>query len=332
VAFVVGRNDCVVIDPVCSKAPGRQFGRQSLGGNDKRCLSLGRLLLCFAFDDGGLARGPEYTRQTHQTAQDTEMDFQNFDIDGFQIAFRDSGPSDRPTVVFAHAMSFDQTIWDGVISRLSSDFRLVTYDHRGHGGSGVPPAPYLLEDYTSDAGRLLDYLGIKRCVFVGVSFGGLVAQGLAAQRPDVVQKLVLSNTATKIGTLDFWLQSADNAKTYGFTSEDVDRGFERLFSSAFRERNDLQYLKDRRLRLAVEGYVGCCNAIGHADLATGTSKLEQPTLVIGSDADLVTPQQVVEALTEIIPVSQFRLIRGSGHLPCIENPTAFAALLTEFLR
>jgi len=262
---------------------------------------------------------------------DSEMDLENFEGDGFGIAFRDSGSHNRQAIVFAHAMSFDQTIWDEVIALLPTDFRVVTYDHRGHGASGVPSTPYFLDDYVRDAARLLDHLSIINCVFVGVSFGGLVAQGLASQRPDLVRQLVLSNTATKIGTLKAWMQAADNARASGFSAEGVDGSFEHLFSSAFRQRSDLQYLKDRRLRLSVEGYIGCCNAIGHADMTTSTSKLEQPTLVIGSDADLVTPQHVVEALAEILLNSQFKLIRGAGHLPCIENPKAFAARLTEFL-
>jgi len=259
------------------------------------------------------------------------MDLQNFDADGLEIAFRERGSRDRPAIVFAHAMSFDQTIWDEVISLLPAGFRIVTYDHRGHGGSGVPPGPYVLDHYVRDAARLLDHLGIANCVFVGISFGGLVAQGLASLRPDLVRHLVLSNTATKIGTLETWMQVADNARSVEFSAEGVDSSFERLFSSAFRQLNDLQKLKNRRLRMSVEGYIGCCNAIGHADVATSSSRLEQPTLVVGSDADLVTPRHVVENLADIIPDSRFKLIRGSGHLPCIENPTAFGALLTEFL-
>jgi 3-oxoadipate enol-lactonase len=260
------------------------------------------------------------------------MDLQHFDTDGLRIAFRDSGPSDRKAIVFAHAMSFDQTIWDETISRLPAGFRIVTYDHRGHGGSSVPQGPYVLDHYVRDSAQLLDHLGIADCVFVGVSFGGLVAQGIAALRPDLVRQLVLTNTATQIGTLETWMQTADNARSAGFSAEGVDRSFEHLFPSAFRQLNDLQYLKDLRLRLSVEGYVGCCNAIGNADTATSSSKLEQPTLVIGSDADLVTPQDVVEALAEIIPDSQFKLIKGSGHLPCIDSPEAVGALVTEFLR
>ncbi len=260
------------------------------------------------------------------------MDLQNFDADGLEIAFCDSGSRDRKAIVFAHAMSFDQTIWDEVISLLPADFRIVTFDHRGHGGSSVPPGPYVLDHYIHDAARLLDHLGITNCVFVGVSFGGLVAQGLASLRPDLVRQLVLSNTATKIGILETWMQGADKVRAVGFSAEEVDSTFENLFSSAFLQLNDLQYLKNRRLRLSVEGYIVCCNAIGHADMATSSSKLEQPTLVIGSDADLITPQHVVKALAEIIPDSQFKLIEGSGHLPCIDNPTAFGALLTDFLR
>lgn len=255
-----------------------------------------------------------------------------FEGKGFSLAYRDSGPKEAPTLVFVHAMSFDQDIWRDVLSRLPDGLRIVSYDQRGHGESGVPELPYALDDYADDAIQLLDYLEIQDCYLVGISFGGLVAQRVAVLRPDLVKRLVLSNTALKIGVLEEWMEGATLARTEGFSREKIEDAFRNLFPPDFCHASPrFEELVERRLSLSVEGYVGCCQAIGHADLSTSSSRPAQPTLVIGTDQDVITPRDIVEELAASLPNSAFRLIRGGGHLPCVDKPDEFAGLLVVFL-
>ncbi|MEL6208468.1 MAG: alpha/beta fold hydrolase, partial [Pseudomonadota bacterium] len=93
-------------------------------------------------------------------------------------------------------------LWDDLLPRLPAGLRLVRFDKRGHGLSSVPPGPYSAEDLAGDAAALLDALGIRSCVFVGLSIGGLIAQCLATSRPDLVSALVLSNTAARLGSAE----------------------------------------------------------------------------------------------------------------------------------
>ena len=91
--------------------------------------------------------------------------------------------------------------------------RIVRYDMRGHGLSDAPEGDYFMGDLVADAAGLMDALGISGAVFVGLSIGGVVAQGLAAERPDLVRAAVLSNTAAKIGTEASWRDRiADRAR------------------------------------------------------------------------------------------------------------------------
>lgn len=254
------------------------------------------------------------------------------EVKGFSLVYRDTGPSDAPTLVFVHAMSFHQDIWQDVLSKLPDGLRIVTYDQRGHGESGVPALPYSLDDYADDAIQLLDHLEVRACYLVGISFGGLVAQRIAALRPDLVERLVLSNTATKIGVLEDWMEGAAAARTEGFSRKKVEDSFQHLFSPAFCQSSPrYEELVARRIRLSVEGYVGCCQAIGNADLSKTASRIAQPTLVIGTDNDVVTPREIVEKLAASLQDSEFRLIREAGHLPCVDKPDEFAELLVSFL-
>ena len=102
------------------------------------------------------------------------------------------GPENAPAVVFAHALGTDLTIWDGVLAALAGRYRTLTYDARGHGASDVPAPPYAMGALITDLERLIDHFALKDAVVVGVSLGGLVAQGLAVKRLDLVRALVLS--------------------------------------------------------------------------------------------------------------------------------------------
>ena len=209
--------------------------------------------------------------------------------------------------------------------------RIIRYDMRGHGLSDCPPAPYTMDDLVDDAEALLDALDIKACVFVGLSIGGMVAQGLAARRPDLIGALVLSNTAAKMGDAAMWQARIDAIKAGGLEAM-ADAVMERWFSPAFRAGPDLALWRNMLTRTPVEGYLGCCDAIAGADLSASTRALTLPTLAIAGSADGASPPDLVKATAAMIPGSRFEVIDGAGHLPCVEAPAAHAALLTDFLK
>lgn len=249
------------------------------------------------------------------------------------LAYRDLGDHMGEPVVFIHAMSFDQEIWQDVMSLAPAGYRLISLDLRGHGKSDTPPLPYQVEDYAADVIHLLDHLQVRACCLVGVSFGGMVAQAAASLRPDLIERLVLSNTATKIAVVEDWMAAAEEAREFGFNRENTMSGLEQLFSQQFLASSPLvEGIVQRRLHRSIEGYIGCCHAIAHADLSDTSDRLDQTTLVVGSDLDTITPPEVVEKLAKTVPKSSLCMISGAGHLPCVEAPSAFAELLFGFLR
>lgn len=242
----------------------------------------------------------------------------------------EDGDPDGAPVVFAGALGTDLTIWDEVVAALPGRFRLIRLDMRGHGQSDVPPGPYSMGALVRDAEAVLDALNVRDAVFVGLSVGGLIAQGLAVKRMDQVRALVLSGTAPKIGTKAGWQERIATVRAKGLPAL-TDDLMARWFSR--RERAEGGDLPTRLMveRQDPEGYAGVCAAIAGTDFITPTSGLRLPALVMVGSEDRSTPPDLVRELADLIPGSRFELLRGAGHLPCVDSPALFTEKLGQFL-
>src|SRR5688572_16718864 len=118
------------------------------------------------------------------------------------LHFRDENPGKERTFVFVNSLGTDLRIWDHVVADYADEFRILRYDLRGHGLSDAPPAPYSIGDLVDDLAALLDAHEISGAIIVGLSVGGMIAQALGAERPELARLLVLCDTAHKIGTPD----------------------------------------------------------------------------------------------------------------------------------
>jgi 3-oxoadipate enol-lactonase len=252
-------------------------------------------------------------------------------LSNLRLNYQFDGVKDGSVLVLSHSLGTNLTIWDEVIPLLPPTLRILRYDHRGHGRSDVPNAPYSMGALIADAERLLDHLAIRDCVYLGISMGGLVAQGLAIKRLDLVRGLVLSNTATKIGTESLWQDRIAQVRAGGLAA--INPGtMDRTFSRAFRTTAEIARWQDMLLNSSPQGYMGCAAAIAGTDFYTPTAGLRLPTLAIAGSEDKSTPPDLVRETADLIPGSGFALIRGGGHLPFAERPQAYADVLTTFLK
>jgi 3-oxoadipate enol-lactonase len=252
---------------------------------------------------------------------------------GAQIYARIDGPDDAsaPTVVFANSLGTDHTLWDPILPHLPPGLRLVRYDKRGHGRSSVPEPPYSMGALISEAEAVCDAVMARNAVFVGLSVGGLIAQGLAVKRLDIVRGLVLSNTAAKIGHQKLWDERIALVLSGGVEplADDI---LKRWFGKDFLASPALAPWRALLVSTPAKGYAGVCAAIAGSDFFTPTASLRLPTLGIAGTDDAATPPDLVRETVALIPGSRFELIRRAGHLPCVEVPETYAGLLTGFLR
>lgn len=245
---------------------------------------------------------------------------------------RVEGLPDAPTVVFSNSLGTDFRVWDPLLAHFGRGLRLVRYDKRGHGLSEARPAPYDIMDHVEDLAALLDHLGIERAVVVGLSVGGIIAQGLSGLQPERIRGLVLCDTAHKIGPPEMWDQRIAAIEAGGIEAL-ADPIMERWFSRGFhRDRSEeLAGWRNMLVRTPVEGYLGTAAAIRDADMTERARAVRVPTLCLGGSEDGSTPPELVGELASLIPGARFEVIEGAGHLPGVEAPETLAGLIKDFL-
>lgn len=255
------------------------------------------------------------------------------ELNGIQVHYRVDGPDDGFPVVFSNSLGTDFRVWDALLDCLPDGLRLIRYDKRGHGLSSAPDAPYFMGDLVADAAALMDHLDVKGALFVGLSIGGMIAQGLAAERPDLVRSMVLSDTAAKIGNEPMWQERVAAVRKGGIAALETSI-LERWFSKGFRadQQTALAGWRHMLCRTPAEGYIGCSLAIAETDLYDSTARLTLPTLAIVGAEDGSTPPDLVRETADLIAGSQFKVIQKAGHLPCVEQPAEMAALITDFMK
>ena len=239
------------------------------------------------------------------------------------------GPDSAPTVVFANSLGTDLRLWHKVLPLLPAGVRAVRYDKRGHGLSqGVG---HKIDDHRDDAIAVIEGFAKGPVVFVGLSIGGLIAQAVVSHRPDLIRALVLSNTAAKLGTADGW-QARIAAVTADGVSSIADAVMERWFAPPFRATPELALWRQMLANTPDAGYIAACHALAGADLRPEAAAIACPTLMIAGSEDGASPPDVVRATAGLISGATYHEIPGAGHLPCVEAPQAWAAIVTPFVK
>jgi 3-oxoadipate enol-lactonase len=246
------------------------------------------------------------------------------------LNYREDGDPNGAPLVFINSLGTDLSLWDQILPLLPAGLRIIRFDKRGHGDSEVTARPYGMGTLVRDCEQLLDLLNVRDAMVVGLSIGGMIAQGLAVKRLDQVRALVLSNTAAKIGQPTMWHDRIELARHQGMAPL-VEPTMERWFTKNFRSTPTVDHWRHKLLHTPVEGFIGCCAAIAGTDFYTPTSGLRLPTLGIAGSDDGSTPADLVRETTDLIPGSQFKLIRRAGHIPCVEQPEAYAEVLNTFI-
>lgn len=255
------------------------------------------------------------------------MTFAN--VSGFKLHYRLEGNPSHSIVALSNSLGADISMWDAQVEALLPAFRVLRYDTRGHGRSGIPDGPCTLADLGGDLIGLLDALDIHKAQVCGVSLGGMTAMWVGLRAPQRVTGLVLSNTAAKIGTADTWKERIAQVESQGLASI-ADAVMSRWFTSRFPAR-DVAAQKARFLGCSRAGYLAACNALREADFRTEIHAIATPTLVLSGESDTVTTPADGQTLQAAIPGAAFHQVPGA-HLSNIEEPAAYNQVLLPFLQ
>ena len=241
------------------------------------------------------------------------------------------GSEDAPVLVLSNSLGTTLGMWDEQAPALGERFRLLRYDHRGHGGSPVPPGPYKIEDLGRDVLVLLDRLEVERISFCGLSIGGMVGMWLAGEAPERVERLVLCCTSARFAP-DTFDSRARTVRAEGMSAI-ADAVVERWFTPAFHtSRPDVvEWARRMLLDSPAEGYAACCEAVRDAELSGRLGAISAPTLVIAGADDPAAPPEEAELIRDSIPNASLEVISDAAHLANMEVPEAITQAILDHL-
>ena len=255
------------------------------------------------------------------------------DAGGTTLCYRFEGPEGGPVVMLSNALASDLSMWNlQVLPLVEAGYRVLRYDHRGHGRSAVPAGPYTMELLASDAVGLMDALGLKNVNFCGLSMGGMVGQMLGVQHGDRLLSLVLSDTSAYIGPNEIWDERIATVEKNGMQSV-ADATVDRWFTKAGQQRLHAEVRKVRQaiLNTPADGFCACCAAIRDMDQRESIRAVSTRTLVLVGEDDPGTPVSASELIHNRIAGSELRIIPDAAHFVNVEQAAAFNRALLTFL-
>ncbi|WP_334159089.1 3-oxoadipate enol-lactonase [Oryzomicrobium sp.] len=253
------------------------------------------------------------------------------DLGATRLYYMEDGPADAPALVLSNSLGTNADMWAPQLPALAERFRVVRYDTRGHGKSSIPAGEYTFAQLADDVAGLLDHLKIERAHFCGLSMGGPTGMQLALAHPQRVNKLVLCNTAARIGSADGWATRIAAVSENGLDAM-APALVERWLTADFRARAPVQtrQLVDMLRRTPEAGYNSNCAALRDTDLRDQVGRIAAPTLVIAGTHDLAATPQQGQELAAAIPGARYVELNAS-HISNWEQAEAFTQALVDFL-
>lgn len=253
------------------------------------------------------------------------------DADGCPIHVEVEGPDNAPTLMLSNSLGTTLNMWDPQARAFAERFRLIRYDRRGHGRSGVGKGPCTMERLGRDAIAILDTLGVKKTNWCGLSMGGMVGQWLAANAPERMDRVVLSNTSCYYADKEIWNGRIRFIREKGLAGI-VDGTMERWFTPDFRTRapQTIARMTEMLLSTPVDGYIACCEAVRDMDHRDLLARISAPTLILAGGRDPATTVSDGEYLRDHIKGARLSVI-DAAHISNIEQPEEFRRIVLEFL-
>jgi 3-oxoadipate enol-lactonase len=253
------------------------------------------------------------------------------DADGCLLNVSVEGRDGGPTLMLSNSLGTTLQMWEPQMPALTKLFRVIRYDRRSHGKSGVTPGPYSMERFGRDVLAILDDLNIEKVHWCGLSMGGMVGQWLGANAAKRLDRIVLSNTSCYYPDPTNWLNRIKAVKEDGIAAV-ADAVIAGWLTEDFRGREPriTANMKSMLIATPVEGYLACCEALSTLDQRDLLPRITSPTLVIAGRHDMATPLASGEFIRSQIPGASLTIL-DAAHISNVEQPHAFADAVIGFL-
>lgn len=236
----------------------------------------------------------------------------------------------KKTLMLSNSLGTNLSMWEDNIDVLSHQFNILRYDKRGHGESSIDQDKVSIAELGNDVIELLDYLKLDKVYFCGLSISGLTGQWLGINYPTRFEKIIISNTAAKIGTEEGWAARVKQVTENGLESILIGTA-ERWFTPEYRAKNPdkvQKILLDFKAN-SLQGYTACCYAVADADFREQLHNLEVPLLIIAGTKDEVTTLADGKFIQKRTPIASLVTL-DAAHLSNMEHPEEFAKHIIHF--
>jgi 3-oxoadipate enol-lactonase len=252
------------------------------------------------------------------------------DADGCLLNVSVEGRDSGPTLMMSNSLGCTMAMWEPQMPALTKLFRVIRYDRRGHGKSGMN-GPTSMERYGKDVLAILDDLNIDKVHWCGLSMGGMVGQWLGANAPERFNKIILANTSCYYPDPTNWHNRIKAVREGGLKAV-ADAVIGGWLTADFREREPETTAKMKAMLIAspIEGYLAACEALSTLDQRALLPKIKSPTLVIAGRQDNATPVAAGELIRSNIPGASMTLL-DAAHISNVEQPYAFTDAVVGFL-
>lgn len=236
----------------------------------------------------------------------------------------------KKTLVLSNSLGTNSSMWEDNMDVLSHYFNVLRYDKRGHGESTINQDSVSIAELGSDVIELLDHLKLDQVYFCGLSIGGLTGQWLGINHPDRFEKIIISNTAAKIGTEEGWNARVKQVTENGLESI-LTGTADRWFTREYRDKHPdkVNAILGQFEKTSLQGYTACCYALSEADFRDQLHCLEVPTLIIVGTQDEVTTLKDGKFIQKRAPTTSLVTL-DAAHMANMEHPEEFAKHIIHF--
>jgi 3-oxoadipate enol-lactonase len=237
---------------------------------------------------------------------------------------------DGPPLLLVHANPFDHNLWMYQIAHFSTWFKVVGIDIRGYGRSAKVTTPYSLADQSNDVIGVMKDLGLSQAILGGCSVGSSIALNLGLDHPDLFQAIIL--VGGNSGPSERAPLRIENYRKdlKGYHIQHLTQLVRPEFATSRLGAYLLNTFVERQPRLVGEAIANVFLASNGIDNTPRAASMRVPTLVINGESDNSLPAGTVTA--KLIPGAVHKILSGTGHACCIEDPAGFDALVIEFLK
>jgi len=248
-----------------------------------------------------------------------------------QVHYEWVGSEYLPILVLSNSLGTNLCMWDPQVHEFSKHFRVLRYDTRGHGQSSVTPGPYTIDQLSWDVVRLLDVLQLECVSFCGLSMGGMIGLFLGANAPKRFDKIVLCNTAAKIGTAEAWNARIQAVQDGGMKAV-AGAVIERWLTPRYRSSHPVETQAAQAMLESAnpQGYMACCAAVRDMDQRHSLSNITVPCLALTGTDDPVSPPADSQFLVDSIPGAKYAEL-AAAHLSNLEARDDFNRHVLQFL-